>query len=87
MKRRAIQAFTLLPLLLAAAGCSRVTQANYDKLKAGMSYEQVESILGRPSQCSEVLTVRTCIWGDEGSNINANFINGQAVLFSNKNIR
>lgn len=72
--------------LLSLPACSRLTQENYNKLQAGMSYEDVEAILGRPSQCSEALTVRSCVWGDEAHNINANFIAGKAVLFSSKNI-
>jgi hypothetical protein len=87
MKRpQVIHGFALATSLLALVACSRLTQENYDKLKTGMAYEDVESVLGRPSQCSEALTVRTCIWGDEASNINANFIAGKAVLFSSKNI-
>lgn len=82
-----IRLFALTAAVLALAACSRLTQENYDKLKAGMAYEDVEAVLGRPSQCSEALTVRTCIWGDEASNINANFIAGKAVMFSSKNIR
>lgn len=82
-----IRGLALAASLLALVACSRLTQENYDKLKTGMAYEDVEAVLGRPSQCSEALTVRTCIWGDEASNINANFIAGKAVLFSSKNIR
>ncbi|HEX5392792.1 MAG TPA: hypothetical protein VFW68_05920, partial [Rhodocyclaceae bacterium] len=86
-QRSVTRGLALAATLLALAACSRLTQENYDKLKTGMAYEDVEAVLGRPTQCSEALTVRTCIWGDEASNINANFVAGKAVLFSSKNIR
>lgn len=82
-----IRVLALSAAVLTLAACSRLTQENYDKLKTGMTYEDVEAVLGGPSRCSEALTVRTCIWGDEASNINANFIAGKAVMFSSKNIR
>ncbi|RTL47936.1 MAG: DUF3862 domain-containing protein [Rhodocyclaceae bacterium] len=76
-----------LALALLLAACGAVSQENYDKLKTGMAYDEVVKVLGKPSQCSEALGARSCLWGDETRNISANFIAGKAVLFSSKNIR
>lgn len=36
-------------LLLALAGCAQQYQENWDKLHAGMTHEEVEALLGKPS--------------------------------------
>jgi hypothetical protein len=80
---------TLTALLLAVSltACSKVTADNYDKLKAGMTYEEVRAILGKPDRCSDLLAARSCTWGSEQSYINVNFVGDQAVLFHAENIR
>lgn len=72
-------------LLLAA--CSKLTLENYDRLKSGMSYQEVKDILGSPSQCSEVLGVKSCTWGDDKRYIKVNFFGNQVLLFSAEGIR
>ena len=73
-----------IPFLVMA--CGHVTQENYEKLKVGMTYDEVVKVLGRPTQCSETIGIRSCHWGDDASNINANFVAGQAVLYESNNI-
>lgn len=76
----------LLALLLLSA-CGKLSEANYARLKAGMSYEEVSQIIGRADQCSETIGVKRCTWGNAESNISADFVADKAVLFSSKNIR
>lgn len=80
-----------LPLIafiaLLASACSRLTQENYERLKPGMTYDEVEQILGRPAKCSEIVGVKSCLWGNEQSNINANFVGDKAILYGSQNIR
>lgn len=71
-----------LCLLGSLAACSRVTLENYEKLKVGMSYEEVKSILGKPSKCSELLVVKQCTWGDEGAGVSASFMAEKLVTHS-----
>jgi hypothetical protein len=52
-----------------------------------MPYSEVERILGAPSKCSDVLTVRSCIWGDDKRHITVNFVADQAILYTSENIR
>lgn len=73
-------------LVLAACG-SKVSLENYGKLRTGQSYEDVTQILGDPARCDEILGIRTCVWGDEQRGISVNFVAGQVMLFSAKNLK
>lgn len=77
----------LAVLALLAAACSKLTVENYDKLKVGMSYDEVKNILGAPERCSEMLGVKSCTWGDDKRHINVNFVGDQVVIFTAENIR
>ena len=78
--------FSALALLLLLTGCSKLTVANYDKLKSGQSYDEVTSILGAPTACDEVLGIKNCSWGNEQRKITVNFVGGKVVLTSAENI-
>jgi hypothetical protein len=43
----------LVVALVAFVGCSRVNGDNYLKIKEGMSYDEVEIILGKPAETRE----------------------------------
>jgi hypothetical protein len=73
--------------LLALTACSKVTTENYDKLKTGMSYEDVRSLLGKPDECSDAVVMKSCRWGDVRSHINVNFVADKAVVFTSENLR
>ena len=68
-------------------GCSKLTQENYNKLKTGMSYEEVTAILGKPDNCSEVLFTRNCTWGHGKKTVTVTFVGGKVVLYSSTNLR
>ena len=72
--------------VLAACG-SKISLENYGKLRTGQSYEEVKQILGDPARCDEVLGIRTCVWGDEQRGISVNFVAGQVMLLSAKNLK
>lgn len=72
---------------LAASGCSRLTEANYAKLKAGMGYAEVAQVIGKADQCSETIGLKHCIWGNDERNITADFVADKALVFSSRNIR
>lgn len=73
--------------LVTAVGCSKVSKENYDKLKVGMTYEEVRGILGNPDGCSETLGTKSCIWGDDKKRIGVSFIASKAVAFSSKGLQ
>ena len=76
-----------LSLALLLAACGKLNVENYDKLKSGMSYEEVKRILGPPAKCSDVLGVKQCSWGDETRHVDVSFIGDQVLIFSAENIR
>ncbi len=78
--------FVLAGSVLVACS-SKVSLENYGKLRTGQSYEDVAKILGDPARCDEVLGIRTCVWGDEQRGISVNFVAGQVMLLSAKNLK
>jgi hypothetical protein len=44
-------------------------------------------VIGDPARCDEMLGVRTCVWGDEQRGISVNFVGGQVLLLSAKNLK
>ena len=77
----------LICLTLLLMACSPLTVEKYDRLKTGMSYEEVKKILGAPTKCSDILGVKHCTWGDEKRHIDVNFLGDQVLIFSAENIR
>jgi hypothetical protein len=87
MKNTLLRALVALCLLAGLSACSPLTLENYEKLKVGMSYEEVKGILGKPDQCSELLVVRQCTWGNDKTGISANFMAEKLVTHSATNLR
>jgi hypothetical protein len=85
MKRKILAAGLLAMLLLAA--CSKLTAKNYEQLKMGMSYDEVKALLGTPDECSDVLGVKQCRWGDEKRYISVSFAGDKVMIFTAENIR
>lgn len=78
----------LLTAVLTLSACTKLTQQNYDQLKAGMSAAEVSAIIGKPDSCSTTLGTKICLWGDENSAyIKVSFIADNAVTFSNDGIK
>lgn len=73
--------------LLGLSACNKISIDNYQRLKAGQSFEEVVAIIGQPSKCDETLGVRQCQWGDDKSGISGNFVGGQALIFSARNLK
>lgn len=46
----------------AAASDTRMTKRNYDKIRVGMTHQEVTEILGDPTQKGPVLPSRSCFW-------------------------
>ena len=80
------KALIIVPALLAVA-CSKVTAENYAKIKSGQTYGEVVESLGKPSRCDDIAGFRSCIWGDEKSNITVRFAGERVILHSATNIR
>ena len=87
MKMRWFVSAFLVLLLFIAAGCNRLSMDNYNKIKSGMTYNEVASILGSPDKCNDLLGMRSCVWGDEKKSITVSFMGDKVLLFSANNIR
>ena len=85
--RTPLRTLFIIALLALLAACSKVTVENYNKIKVGMSYAEVEQILGKPDKCSDLMTARNCNWGDARSYVNVSFVGDKVVLFGSENIR
>lgn len=83
MKLRTIFGFGLLLTLL---GCSKLTLENYNKIQVGMPYEEVTSLIGNPKQCSDVIGIRNCEWGNDSRSANVSFAGGKVLLFASHNL-
>ena len=65
----------------------RVTKENYDKLKLGMSYEEVSEILGLPADTSTRFGLKQYTWVEEDRHIHAKFLADNAVYYSSRNLK
>ena len=81
-----VRIITLTSLLLLLAGCSKLTQDNYNKLKVGQTYGEVTAILGKPDSCSNALFVKSCTWGNDSKNISINFMGDKVLITTSKNL-
>ena len=60
--------------VLALTGCSKVSKENYDKIKIGMSYEEVVGVLGKPDTCEEpIMKTKSCMWVSSDKQIKIKF--------------
>jgi hypothetical protein len=76
----------LLLLILSFTACSKVNQDNYNRLKVGMTYQEVVGIIGQPDECSSAVALKNCTWGSEKKGINIQFAGEKAVFFSGKGL-
>jgi hypothetical protein len=83
----AIRPLILLSLLLLLSACSKVTEANYAKLSAGMAKAEVQALLGAPSECSGALGISSCNWGDDKTSISVQFAGDKVLLFSGRGLK
>ncbi len=77
----------IILMLSMLAGCSKLTMANYETLKVGMTYAEVVKTIGAPDKCSEAMGMRICEWGNEKKFINVTFAGQKALLFTCNGLR
>ena len=71
-------------MLLAVAACSKVTQENFARLQDGMSEQEVQAVLGNPTESSSVsvlgLSGTSSRWVTKEAVITVQFVNGKVRL-------
>lgn len=78
---------SLLAFCVLLAACSKVNQENYQKLSAGMAKTEVESLLGKPTDCSGALGMSSCTWGDKNSFISVQYAGDKVLMFSGQGLK
>ncbi len=72
--------------LLMVVGCSKTTQANFDKIHPGMSKTEVTKILGQPTEIKAVsiggISGSSAVWKNKDKTITILFINDQVKIKS-----
>ena len=68
-------------------GCSKATQANYEKIEMGMAYQEVVDILGAPDKTDDVMGARNCVWGKEPNTITIKFVADKVVYHAAKGLK
>ena len=90
----AVAVIALIAYLFAGVvGCNRVTRENYNKVKTGMTQQQVKDILGNPYEAKasgvSVLGVggeaTTLTWKSGDESITITFVNDKVVTTSMQN--
>lgn len=72
---------------LALGGCTRLTAENYDKLRAGMSFAEVKKIIGTPTICDDVMTLKRCVWRSDDRSITVGLASDKVVWLNAENLR
>ncbi len=74
----------LIPMV---SGCSKLTPENYAKLKVGMPYSEVTTILGGPTSCSDMIGLKSCRWGNDKRHVEVRFAGDAVLLYSAQNVQ
>jgi hypothetical protein len=77
--------FAALCFLIVA--CGNLTQENYEKIKVGMTYQEVEKILGSNPTCDSALGMKSCTWGTPDKHISIQFVADKVTLYSAKGLK
>jgi len=79
-----------LCILLLMTGCAlepnTITRENYDKLKFGMTYEEVTAIIGEPEDFSTRTGIKQYTWVEKGRHIHSKFLAGRAIYYSSRGL-
>lgn len=82
-----LRSIALLFMCVVLTACSKVNQENYSKLSAGMSKAEVETLLGKPTDCSGALGMSSCTWGDQKSFISVQYAGDKVLMFSGQGLK
>lgn len=82
-----LRTLALLSFCVFLAACSKINQENYSKLSAGMPKDQVEKLLGSPTDCSGALGMSSCTWGDKKSFISVQYAGDKVLMYSGQGLK
>jgi hypothetical protein len=77
----------ILLLCFQLTACSNLTQENYDKIKMGMSFQEVEKLLGSGATCDSAMGMKSCTWGDNNHYVKIQFMADKVVIHAAKGLK
>lgn len=69
------------------AGCNKLTQDNYSKLKMGMERKEVERIFGKPLECQNALMATNCTWKESEASLYVQFADNKVITYFGNKIK
>jgi len=88
LRRSAVIVLVLfVAVSLMTMGCSKISKENYDKIEAGMTYDEVTAILGTPDETKDVIGTKSCVWGKAPETISIKFVGDNVVFHSAKGLK
>jgi hypothetical protein len=86
-RRIAIIVLVALMAVALVVGCSKINKDNYDKIEVGMTYDEVEAILGTPDEVTDAIGTKSCVWGAGAEVISIKFVADNVVFHSAKGLK
>jgi hypothetical protein len=80
-------ALLFVALCFLTVSCGNLSQENYDKIKVGMTYQEVEKILGSNPACDSVAGMKSCTWGTAEKHVKVQFVADKVALYSAKGLK
>lgn len=80
-------AVLIMTLCLQLIACSNLTQENYDKIKVGMSFQEVEKLLGPSPTCDSAMGMKSCTWGTADKYVKIQFVAEKVTLHAAKGLK
>jgi hypothetical protein len=84
--KRITSVVVVLALCLLTVACDNLTQENYSKLKVGMSFQEVEKLLGSGT-CDSAPGVKNCTWGTAEKHVKVQFVADKVAMYSGKGLK
>ncbi|MGF6459989.1 hypothetical protein [Pseudomonas frederiksbergensis] len=82
-----LRSIALLSFCVLLAACGKINQENYSKLSTGVPKAEVETLLGKPTDCSGALGMSSCTWGDKNSFISVQYAGDKVLMFSGQGLK
>ncbi|MBN3861003.1 outer membrane protein assembly factor BamE [Pseudomonas frederiksbergensis] len=82
-----LRSIALLSFCVLLAACGKINQENYSKLSTGMPKAEVETLLGKPTDCAGALGMSSCTWGDKNSFISVQYAGDKVLMFSGQGLK
>jgi outer membrane protein assembly factor BamE (lipoprotein component of BamABCDE complex) len=76
-----------LALSLATVACDNLSQENYNKIKVGMSLQEVEKLLGSSPTCDSAVGMKNCTWGTAEKHVKVQFVADKVAMYSAKGLK